>query len=88
MNTESVKAKLSRKERQQQLVQVLKSGEMPKENGKESYNMSPLFKFIDEMMQMAYIAGANRKTHHTQFEDTGEILVEAKNFSKDKGIAI
>jgi hypothetical protein len=86
MNTEHVKDKLSRKERHLQLVQVLKLGEMPKENGKQSYNMSPLFTFIGDMMKQAYIAGANRLTHHTQFEDTGEILVEATNFAKDKGI--
>lgn len=84
---EEVLKKVSRKERQQSIITVLKKGEMERVIGKPTtYSLNPLFDFIAEMMKNAYIAGANRG--RKEIEDTGEILVSAINHTKDKGFKV
>lgn len=88
--SEEVLKKISRKERQILLVETLKKGEV---TGGKSYSLNPLFDLVAEMMKLAYIAGANRTgkaglSKSFELQDTGEILVEAINFSKDKGFKV
>ena len=52
-------------------------------------SMTPLMEFINEIVINAYIAGANRVNISAEFKtelnDTGTLLVDAVNYSKDKG---
>lgn len=79
---EEVSKKVSRSERMNLLVKEIEKGT----RGKTQYSVSPLMAHIADMMKLAYIAGANRK--QKEIIDTGEILVDAINFTKDKGYSV
>jgi len=81
---EEVSKKVPRKERMAMLVRELEKGS--NKDDPKKYNLSPLMSYISEMMKISYIAGANRT--NKEIIDTGEILVGATNFTKDKGFSI
>lgn len=78
---EEVNQKVPRKERMGTLIRELEKGSNKADPNK--YNISPLMNHIAHMMKLAYIAGANRGKK--EIIDTGEILTDAINFTKDKG---
>jgi hypothetical protein len=80
---EELTTKMSRGERMKNLISQLEKGNT---NDKSKYNVSPLMTYIGDMMKLAYIAGANRGKKVPI--ETGEVLVEAINFAKDKGFII
>lgn len=54
----------------------------------------PWREYIANLVEMAYVAGANgldvrgNHKHTTDLQTTGEVLVKARNYVKDKGLRI
>lgn len=78
---EDLTKKVSRSERMKELVEILEQGSN-KTNSKR-YSVTPLMNHIAEMMQLAYIAGANRD-YTNGIEDEMK-KIESIDFIKDKG---
>ena len=87
--SEHLLQKFTRKNRMVGGLQVLEDGNNKEEPSK--YNMSPLMKFIAEQVKQAYIAGyngLNLSTPRKDITETGEVVINATNYAKDKGFLI
>lgn len=78
---------MTRSTRVQQLVETLDAGV----KGKTKYSVTPLITLINCLVEDAYVAGINKvnlsESRKDPIVDTGELLVLAKNYCKDKGLA-
>lgn len=88
---EAIQDKVQRKSRNTELISVLRKGET---SGSNSYNTSPLLKYIGDLMEQAYLAGYNKlnltekQVKETEVVQYGDVLAMAQNFVKDKGLRI
>lgn len=89
LTMEQIKDKVTRSDRNKQIIDVIHAGLGP--SGK-TYKVNPVLDYIANLVEQAYIAGANSYNSSDQNRkeliDTGTILVLAKNFVKDKGLRI
>jgi hypothetical protein len=83
--------KVTRADRVRQLISTLDEG-VRENNGKPTYSVSPIMKLINELVEAAYVAGANNlnlsEGRKEDVQDTGEPLVRARNWCKDKGLSV
>lgn len=88
---ESIQDKVTRKDRHVEIMEVLEKGSM---NDPTQYNMKPLFDFIANVAEQAYLAGYNKlnlsekQDEEVRIHQHGDVLTLARNFVKDKGLRI
>jgi len=84
---EKITDKVTRSARIRQVVEKLDEGV----KDKTKYSVTPLLSLINHLVQDAYLAGINKvnltESRKEPIIDTGELLVLAKNYCKDKGLS-
>lgn len=89
---EELTRRVSRSERTKLLIKELEKGNRTNDKAIK-YSLNPLMDHIAEMMKLAYLAGYTAACHEEDPSDketyeTGQALIGAINFAKDKGYII